>query len=193
MAELDDIAARADAFEKQAEQSKKVEPEVVGQVAAPDPMQAAANMAESLLKTAEAGVKFFFDQRLCLGDEELGEGKDSLAPVIEKYNLTAGGNGKLPYQEEIVAGFYLGGLWKRFRRALASLRAVDEANAKAKREQEQANGNQRKHQPEEQPRPVPSEVRVREESDDDTPGWLTKPGSASPFMGQQSGSSGAPV
>lgn len=184
MAELDDIAARAEAFEKQSEQSRKVEPEDTGRVDAIDPMQAAENMAASMLTVAQAGAKFFFDQRLYLGDEELAEGKSSLAPVIDKYDLAMGGNGKMPYQEEIVAGFYLGGLFKRFRRALAALRASDKAKAEAeKREQDQANGNQRKHQSQEQSRTVPSEVGIREEPNNDKEGWLTQPGGAGSPVG----------
>ncbi|WP_341937195.1 hypothetical protein [Marinimicrobium sp. C2-29] len=176
MAELDQVINRAEAFEREQAQASdwsepEAEPERV-QVQGVDPMEAAQNMGESFLRVVEVGVTTFVDQRLRLDDEEIEAGRASLGPAIDKHHLTAG-DGRLPYQEEITAGFYLGGLWRRIKRTLTELRAKDKAEAKRKQQQEegQANGDQREHQPQEQPHALSGEQRIREESDAPAPGW----------------------
>lgn len=172
---LENIANRAEGFEQQTLESSTFEPlQENARLAAPvaDPLEAAKNRAAVLLQTMGVAAKAFIDPRLELPPEEIAAGQEGLGPLLAKYNLAGDGDGKLPYQEEITAGLYLGGLWRRFRRALAQLKAIDKAEAEAKRQQEQANGNKREHQPKEQPRAVSSEVGLRQESDTDSEGWL---------------------
>src|SRR5690554_5278078 len=122
MDELERVINRAEALEReQAEAADFSQPESETErvsVASVDALEAAANRAESLMRVAEGAIKMFVDSRLMLDDDEIQSGRDSLAPVLDKYALAGEGSGHLPYQEEITAGFYLGGLWKRFRRAL---------------------------------------------------------------------------
>jgi Sec-independent protein translocase protein TatA len=176
---LDQVVNRAEAFEREqaaaAEFTDQSEAESEKQaVSSVDPSEAAANLAESVLRIGEGAAKMLADSRLYLPDDELESGRASLAPVIEKYDLTRGGTGKMPCQEEIQAGFYLGGLFRRFRRALAELKAKDQAEAKAKRERQQNNGNQREHQPQEPAHALPSEVGLRKEPDANKEGWNTE-------------------
>jgi hypothetical protein len=174
--ELENIAARADQFEKEtaeANQFKKPEESAKEGVVQLDPLEAAGNRAEALLRILGVGAQAFIDNRLELPDDEILQGRASLAPVIEKYGL-AGDGGVIPYQEEITAGFYLGGLWRRFRRVLAELRAADKAEAEKKKREQESSGSQRKHQPEEPARPVSGEVRIREEPDADKEGWSSE-------------------
>lgn len=167
MAGLDNIAAQADQFEKETAAAGEFSADEQQTIV--DQLDAAADRAEALLRILGVGAKAFIDNRLDLPPEEIEQGRACLAPVIEKYGL-AGDGGGIPYQEEITAGFYLGGLWRRFRRALAELREVDRAKAEAEKD----SGNQRKHQSEEQSRPVPGEVGVREKSDAPPPRWSTE-------------------
>lgn len=171
---LENIANKAEGLEKQTADSQTFEPvnELPGAAVFIDPLEAAKNRAAIILQTLGAGAKAFIDQRLELPPEEIAAGQEGLAPLLAKYNLVGGGDGKLPYQEEITAGLYLGGLWRRFRRALAQLREIDRAEAERQKQEQESNGNQRKHQPQEQPQPVSSEVGVRQESDTDSPRWL---------------------
>ncbi|HCS65471.1 MAG TPA: hypothetical protein DIW64_16180 [Cellvibrio sp.] len=190
---LDNLARRAEAFEAEQKEAGSWEevkesekkPDAPGSGSLPD-IDAAANRAESILRIAEAAAKMFVDDRLILGDEEVANGRDSLAPVLQKYNLMGEGTGRLPYQEEITAGFYLGGLFKRFKRALAVLRAKDKADDEANKQanhqavhqpkpsgNQATNGEERKHQSQEQPQSVPGDQRIREVSDVDAPIWLT--------------------
>lgn len=183
---LDNIANKAEAFEKSAQESSTFAPvddkkESAGAIPAANELDAAANRAAIILKTLEAGVTAFVDQRLHFPEEEIAAGREGLAPILAKYNLAGDGDGQLPYQAEITAGLYLGGLWRRFRRALAHLRTLDKAE---KQKQEQtSNGDQRKPEPQEQPRPVSSAVGVRQESDPETPRWLTGVGGTGSTMG----------
>lgn len=179
MDELENIAKRAEAFERQAEEANTWEdaeekPRQAGAVSGVDPSEAAGNMAENFLRIGEAAAKLFADSRLMLDEAEILSGRASLSPVIEKYNLAGSGDGNLPYQAEISAGFYLGGLWKRFKRALAALRAEDRAKAEANQQSgnKANNGEERKYKSEEQSQSLPSPERLRQESDPDSPGWL---------------------
>lgn len=202
MDELENLARRAEAFEKEAKdagtwesEAEKKEPE--GVITSLPPIDAAGNRAESILKVAEAAAKMFVDRRLFLDEEEIQNGRDSLAPVLQKYNLVGAGTGRLPYQEELTAGFYLGGLFKRFLRTVAALRANDKANAKANEQasaqangkpnnaQGQANGEERKHQSKEQPQPVSSEVGVGKVSNPNEEVWHLPAGGAGAAVGQQ--------
>jgi hypothetical protein len=179
--ELENLAQRAEAFEKSAEESKKWgEPEAEEKSEPLPDIDAAGNRVESIMKVAEAAAKMFLDNRLFFPDEEIEAARGSLSPVVQKYNLAGEGTGRLPYQEELTAGFYLGGLFKRFRRALAALKAADKAKAeKENQANQQANqeenndGDERKHGTQEQPHVVPSEVGVWQESDPNAPKWLT--------------------
>lgn len=189
MDELDKVINRAGAFEREQEQAgdwsepeSEAKPESAA-IASVDPMEAAGNMAESLLRVAEGAIKMFADHRLELDADEIEAGRAGLAPAIDKHGLTAG-NGKMPYQEEIQAGFYLGGLWRRFRRALGELRAKDQAKAKAEQERKQANGDQREHGTQEPARPIPSSERVREEPNPDSPGWDSENWGTGSTLGQ---------
>lgn len=176
MDQLENIANRAEGFEQQTAESSTFEPlQENARLAAPvaDPLESAKNRAAVLLQTLGVAAKAFIDPRLELPPEEIAAGQEGLGPLLAKYNLAGDGDGKLPYQEEITAGLYLGGLWRRFRRALAHLRAIDKAEAEAKKQQDQANnGNKREHQPQEQPRPVSREVGLRQEPNIDSPRWL---------------------
>lgn len=178
---IDSVIGRADALDRQTdapadweqteEQTEQTE-KPAGQVRPVDPMEAAANRAEVLLRLMGGAVKGFVDRRLELDQTEIDNGREALAPVIDKYNLAGTGNGNVPYQEEITAGFYLGGLWRRFRRALAELRAADKAREKAQQEQQQSDyGNQREHATSKPAQPVPGNQRLRQEPDPDAPGW----------------------
>lgn len=198
MDELDNLARRAEAFEKEVKdagkwesEAEKKEPE--GVIASLPPIDAAGNRAESILKIAEAAAKMFVDSRLVLGAEEIQNGRDSLGPVLQKYNLVGEGTGRLPYQEELTAGFYLGGLFKRFLRTVAALRAHDKANAKANAQannqpnnaQGQANGEERKYQSKEQSQPLPGEVGLGEVTNPNEEVWHLPSGVAGAAVGQQ--------
>ena len=183
---LENIANRADQMDRQTEKAQEFEPveetksgEAVLVGVSED--QAAANMAECLLSVGFGVAKMLLDSRLVMGEGELESGKESLSPVIQKYNLYGSGSGRLPYWEEITAGLYLGGLYKRIRAALSELRAADKAKREAKGQanqqpennQTQANyGQERKHEFKEQSHSLPSSVGLREESDANTPFWL---------------------
>lgn len=191
---LEQAIGRAEAFDReQADKAQEYAQEAQqdqATVAGVDSMEAAANMAESLLKTGVVACKAFVDSRLSVDDEEVQQCRESLAPLIDKYNLAVGG-GKLPYGEEISAGLYLGGLWRRFRRALTELRAKDKAERQAR---EQANnGDQRKHESEKPSQSVSGEVGLRQEPDADSPGWDSEQWGAGSAVGQQQGPSSTPV
>lgn len=195
MDELENLARRAEQFEQEAkaatkweEVSEKPEP---GKVETVVDIDAAGNRVESVMKVAEAAAKMFLDSRLFLPDEEIQAGRDSLAPVVQKYGLAGEGTGRLPYQEELTAGFYLGGLFKRFRRALVALKAADKAKAEKEREANQqqnkasgTSGEERKHQSKESAQPVSGQVGLGEVTDPDAPGWLSQPGVAGITLGQ---------
>lgn len=189
---LDNLARRAEAFEQEQKEAgswgeikdSEKKPDASGASPLPD-IDAAANRAEAILKIAESATHMFIDDRLSLGDVEIENGRNSLAPVLQKYNLMGEGTGRLPYQEELTAGFYLGGLFKRFKCALTALRAKDKAEAEANKQASQQpnqqanksgnqaeNGEERKHQSEEQSQPVPGNERLREVADPDAPRWL---------------------
>lgn len=183
---LENIANRADQMDRQFEQAQEFEPvddkpkgEAVLMGVSPE--QAAENMAESLLSVGFGVAKMLLDSRLVMGEGELESGKESLSPVIQKYNLAGGGTGRLPWYEEISAGLYLGGLYKRIRAALSELKAADKAKREVKEQasqqpennQTQVNyGNQREHTTTEHAHTVSSYIGVRKESDPDSPFWL---------------------
>ena len=191
MAGIDAAINKAEAFDseqKAAEdacESVASEPKVQAEVNQSSP-EAAAEMAASLLKTGEKIMQAFVDQRLVADELEVTSCRDNVGPLLDKYNLTGGGGG-LPYQEEMAAGFYFGGLIKRFRRALAELRKAD----KAKKQESENNGDKREHTPQQSARPVSSEVRVREKPDTTAEGWNSESWGAGGPVGQQQGSPGA--
>lgn len=150
----------------------------------------AAEFAESLLVMGTSVAQAFVDSRLCVDDQEIALCRSELAPALDKYSL-ARGDGKIPYREEWRAGFYLGGLGRRFKRALAQLRAQDKAKMEAKRRAE--NGGQRKHETQESAYPVPSKERVREKSNVDKEGWNSESWGEGVPMGQQQGPSGSQI
>ena len=190
MAGIDAAINKAEAFDsEQRAAEESTETTGTGQpTTAPDvdkrSLEAAAEMAESLLKTGEKIMQAFVDQRLVADELEVARCGENVGPLLDKYNLTGGGGG-LPYQEEMAAGFYFGGLIKRFRRALAELRKAD----KAKKQEKETNGNQREHQTSQPSRAVSGEVGVREKSDASKEGWNTESWGESGAMGQQQGSS----
>jgi hypothetical protein len=184
MDELENLANRAESFERDSEGAQTWEPvseggakDKAGTVPPVNTIDAAGNRAEGALRVAEAAAKLVFDSRLMLDKKEIESGRESLSPIIQKYNLAGDGSGNLPYQEEISAGFYLGGLFKRFRRELAALRAKDKAEAEAKRQaNEKAKngyGEERKHETGKQSQPVSGNLGVWQESDVDAPKWLS--------------------
>jgi hypothetical protein len=201
MDELDNLAHRAEAFEKGAAAANSWEPvddkkeQGAGVIAALPPIDAAGNRAESVLKVLAAAAKMFVDDRLEMSEAEIQNGRDSLAPVIQKYNLAGEGTGRLPYQEELTAGFYIGGLIKRFMRAVATLRAYDKAKAQADNQannqpnnqanyaQGQANGEERKHQSEKQSQPVSSEVGGGKVTNPNEEVWDMPDGAARSIVG----------
>lgn len=185
MDELSNVINRAEAFDAEQQQAGEYAPQESGPSGAnPASEDAAENMAESVLRIGEAAAKMVVDRRVYVDDAEVEACRSSLAPFIQKYNL-AKGDGKAPYQEEIQAGFYLGGLWKRFRRNVAQLRANDRAKAKANQEQNSNHGDQRKYQSQEPAHPVSGEVGIRKESDADTPGWDSENWGPCDPVGQQ--------
>lgn len=179
--ELEKLALRAEHHEQQAASAAEFEPvkeqgQAEGVVAGVSTAEASANAAETMLRIAEGAAKLFADPRLMLSQEEIDSGRESLAPVIEKYGLAGSGDGRIPFWQELTAGLYLGGLIKRFRRALAQLRADDKAKEQAKQQSEDkaraSDGEERKHQHEERPHVVSGAVGVGEVSDLEAPGWL---------------------
>lgn len=172
---LENIVAEAEHYEQQTENAQQFKPEVeqggaAAVVAGISPAEAAGNMAESVLSLGFGLMRMVLDSRLVLADEEKECARNDLSPVIEKYNLAMGGTGRLPWHEEIIAGLYLGGLYKRIRRALSELRAMDKAKREAKEQasgnQQQANdyyGKEREHAAQEQPHAVPSDFGLRQE------------------------------
>jgi hypothetical protein len=165
---MDAVINKAEQFDAESQESASVEQPIEPQTE----ISAAETRAAVLLKMLEGGAKLLADSRLMIDDEELASGTASLAPVIQKYNLAGEGNGNIPFAEEVAAGFYLGGLWKRFRRALAELRAADKAKKDEQKQASSSNGDQREHRTEEQSRPVPGKIGVREEPNPKKEGWL---------------------
>lgn len=178
MDELENIANHAEHFEKQtaeAQQFNSPEKETeAGVLAGVAPEEAAGNMAESVLSLGFGLAKMLLDNRLALSDEEKQCARTDLSPVIQKYNLAMGGTGRLPWHEEILAGLYLGGLYKRIKRALTELRAADKAKREAEEQaNQQGSGNQnqandyygeaRKHQSQESSHVVSGPVGLRQE------------------------------
>lgn len=178
--ELENLANHAEQYERKTEEAQKFESpdkentQVI--VSGVSPEEAAGNMAETILQVGFGVCQFLLDPRLQYDVDEVAAAREKLAPVIQKYNLAVGGTGRLPWIEEIMAGLYLGGLYKRIKRVLSEIRAYDkakreaetEANSQANNNQNQANssyyGEARKHQSQESSHPVPSEVGVRQES-----------------------------
>lgn len=189
MDELENLVNRAESFERDQVGAQTWEPVSEGEakvkagtVPPVNTIDAAGNRAEGFLRITEGVVKLIFDSRLVMGDDEIESGRESLSPLIQKYNLAGEGNGNLPYQEEISAGLYLGGLFKRFKRALVVLRAKDKAEAEAKRQandganssgNKASNGEERKHETSEQSQPLSGDLGVWQEPDADAPKWLT--------------------
>ncbi|WP_444884854.1 hypothetical protein [Microbulbifer sp. PSTR4-B] len=156
-AETEEKARDAEAAESEANEAKP-EPEKLV------PMEAAENRAQSILKIAEGACQMFIDGRLVLEQEEEELGINSLAPAIQKYELAGTGTGRIPYQEEVTAGFYIGGLIRRIIKAVKALRQHDREEEN-KREEAHRNGAQREHQTSQQSQPVSSEVGIWQNTD----------------------------
>lgn len=177
---LENIVAEAEHYDRQTESAQQFKPVdeqggAAAVVAGISPTEAAGNMAESVLSLGFGLMRMVLDSRLVLADEEKECARNDLSPVIEKYNLAMGGTGRLPWHEEIIAGLYLGGLYKRIKRALGELRAADKAKREAKEQaNQQANGNtyqandyygkEREYAAQEQPHAVSSDIGLRQES-----------------------------
>lgn len=163
MDELERLASEAESEEQSEQQAKQGEP--VSEAAAPsepdiDRKEAAENRAESVLKIMEGGVKLLIDQRIHFTDENFKDGRESLGAVIDKYNIQGDGTGRIPLEEEVRAGFFLGSLAKivyRSKRYLSQLDKLEQEKAK--------HGEERKHQTAQPSHPVLSEIGVRENSD----------------------------
>ncbi|WNZ54156.1 hypothetical protein QT397_14770 [Microbulbifer sp. MKSA007] len=156
-AESDEKVRDAEAAESEATEASP-EPETLV------PMEAAENRAQSILKIAEGACQMFIDERLVLEQEEEERGISSLAPAIQKYELAGTGTGRIPYQEEVTAGFYIGGLIRRIIKAVKALRQHDREEAK-KREEAYRSGKEREHQTPQQSQPLPGEEWLRQNSD----------------------------
>lgn len=164
MDELELLAKEAEASEKIEAERYQPEPEQSEEPSeqlSEASLIAAKNRAESFLRVCEGGVRLLVDSRLKLSKEEVDEGRDSLGPVIDKYNLQGDGTGRMPMEEEITAGFYIGRMIKKAIRAVKRLRMEDR-----KREQElREHGKKREHTATQQPHNVSGAVGVRKESD----------------------------
>lgn len=187
MDELDRAIARAAAFQKEQNRAAGVELEESTEqgassvtISAPSSLDQAKNMAESLLKTGEQITKILVDKRLIVDQEEVDDCRESMAPLLDKYKVSSGGS--VPFIEEIRGGYYMGGLFKRFKRAVAELKAQD----KKKREQ-QENGSTRANREEKQARNVSGQVGIREESNAKAEGWDSE-NWAGGVMGSEQGS-----
>lgn len=188
MDDLDNVINRAVEFEREQAKSASFEAEPESEPKRRSSVKSsnensAEEFAESLLVSGEKVVKALVDSRLYAAQPEKDLCRSELGPFIEKYNLHGAGDGKIPYREEWDAGWYLGGLFRRFKRAVAQLRAEDKAKHEAK--QRVNNGDQRKHQTEKPAHAVPSQERVREEPNTDSPGWDSENWGAGSPVGQQ--------
>ncbi|TVZ37679.1 hypothetical protein P886_2022 [Alteromonadaceae bacterium 2753L.S.0a.02] len=165
MDELERLASEAESEEQSEQQAKQGEP--VSEAAALlepdiDRKEAAENRAESVLKIMEGGVKLLIDQRIHFTDENYKDGRESLGAVIDKYHIQGDGTGRIPLEEEVRAGFFLGSLAKIVYRSKRYLSQRD----KQQQQQEQAkHGEERKHQASEPSHSVLGEVGLRENTD----------------------------
>lgn len=168
LTELERLAKRAEAGEEAeaAERREEDEPEQQPEQGAPEPGQVRAgeNRAEVVLRIIEGGAKLIFDDRLALEPDQVEEGREKLGPAIAKHDLQGTGTGNIPYQEEVVAGFFIGGLIKRLIRKFKALRQRDREE-KQKEQESKLHGTEPQYQTAEPAQPVSSQKRVREESD----------------------------
>lgn len=186
MDELELLARQAEAEEQATAASEALgEAEATGKPAQSEPQAepgAAENLAETVLRLGEGAARLLVDNRLALSDDDIDGGRAALGPAIDKHDL-ASGTGRMPYQEEITAGLWLGGLIRRARATLRRLKAED----KAKRERLKRNGEERENRTTEPAHAVSGEKRPGEESDTEAPGWLAERWGESDPVGQQPG------
>lgn len=187
MDELELLARQAEAKEQAAEAAESLSEQEAKQSQSepgiePGAAEAAENMAETILRLGEGAVRLLVDNRLALSDEDIQGGREALAPAIEKHGL-ARGSGRMPYQEEIVAGLWIGGLIRRARVTLQRLKAED----KAKEEQLRRNGEKREDRTAEPTHSISGEERVREEPNTETEGWNSEQWGEGDLVGQQQG------
>lgn len=177
MDELDKLAEKYDAIEQDEvqEQSEPVaekpsEPEFI------EPTEAGKERAEALLKISEKLFNLTVEDRLALTGEDIEEGRESLGPVLEKYNVQ--GEGKFQYQEEVTAGFFIGRLVKKVVSGLRTLRKMD---AEARKQKQKQNNQEAINDGEERERRAtqPAQVdngseRNGEKSDVEKEGWSSE-------------------
>ncbi|WP_045827157.1 hypothetical protein [Teredinibacter turnerae] len=164
MDELERLASQAETEELSEAQAKQSEPVTLAlpaPVVEHDRTEAAENRAESVLKILEGGVKLLIDSRIHFSEDNYKDGRESLGAVIEKYDIQGDGTGRLPLEEEIRAGFFVGALLKTVYRSKRYLTQHD----KAEQEKQQRHGEERKHASTQQSHSVLSEVGLREDSD----------------------------
>ncbi|WP_019603218.1 hypothetical protein [Teredinibacter turnerae] len=167
MDELERLASEAEAVEQAEVEASKPAPasELQSDVEPGiDRKEAAQNRAESMLNIMEGGIKLLLDRRLTIPADSKEEGRETLGAVIDKHSLQGDGTGRVPLEEEVRAGFYLGGLLKNLIKARQALKAHDKQAAKQQREQA-INGSQREYAPTQQAQPLSGQVGLRENSD----------------------------
>ncbi|WP_339074925.1 hypothetical protein [Teredinibacter turnerae] len=127
---IDDLADKWEAVDSEPGPKKQPEPE-------PEkgPGEGAKNAAGLLMAAIEGGWRMV-DDRIQYEDQAKREGAEKMAAVLEKYGLGSA-VGKVPYAEEIAAGWFLGALFKQTWLTIKALWAEDRKKQKAK-EQAQA-------------------------------------------------------
>ncbi len=167
------LEQRLSAEKKAEEEAAKPKPETEDQPNSSQPSkpkvtdkEAAENAASRFIRVNEVLFKVFGDSRVDYPDEIYQEGIEALAPLAEKYGVTAGG-GKLPFEEETDAGIWLGRLWRNTINAIREMRAADKEKDKGN----QDNGHQREHEPSEPTPAISSDERPREERSVQTSQW----------------------
>lgn len=171
MDELELLASRAEKQEKGEADELKAElggdqPE---EKTAPPPevVDAGVNRGKSILRMASKGLENFVDPRLAVPKEEIDHGGEEMGPALAKYGLTGSGTGSIPFEEEVRAGFFLGGFIKRIWKRIKLLAEYEAEQAKKRRNQElrQQHGEEPQYQTAEPAQSVSGEERLRQESD----------------------------
>lgn len=174
---LEHLARVAESEEKAEEALYSSEPQSEPEQAVSgdtDRLEAAGNLAATVLSIGGGAVKLFLDDRIELPESDIEAGRAALAPVIEKHNLVGEGSGTVPYIEEISAGMFLGSLVKKLIRVKRELRQDDDKDKE--QERRVSYGEERKFTATDQTHAVSSEKRVREKSDTTAEGWNSEAG-----------------
>ncbi len=172
LSDLDQLISQA---ETEAAQVEQAESEPVESVKGADD-DGAGNLAALLVQGLELGFKSV-DSRVEYTVSTVDEGREKLGPILSRFNLGASAD-KVPYTEEIAAGWFLGKLIKSSILRIRELWALDKKKA--------GNNGDKRTNGTEQPAPaMASEVGAREVNGDQKDQGDPGEGGAGYFVGPQ--------